>query len=81
MLETATNRYTFEVASNASKGQIKQAISETFDVEVVKVRTTKLSGKRRRVGRLRREIKKPDGKKAIIEIKQGQKIDLFETQN
>lgn len=81
MQETAANRYTFEVARNARKGQIKQAIKEVFAVEVIKVRTVKLSGKRRRVGRARREIKRPDGKKAIVELKEGQKIDLFETQN
>lgn len=80
MGETAYNRYTFEVSRNASKGQIKLVTEETFAVKVIKVRTTKLTGARRRVGRLRREIKKPDSKKAIIELKEGDKIDLFETQ-
>jgi large subunit ribosomal protein L23 len=80
MSETAANRYTFNVSRTSTKGQIKQAIEETFKVEVVKVNTTRKSGKRRRVGRLRREIKKPDAKKAIITVKEGQKIDIFESQ-
>lgn len=80
MIEKAQNRYTFEVDTRASKGQIKKAAEEAFGVEVISVKTAKIAGKRRRVGRFRREVKKPDRKKAIIELKKGQKIDLFEVQ-
>ena len=80
MQEAIANRYTFEVVIQATKGQIKEDIQQLFGVEVVKVRTAKIAGDRKRVGRLRREIKKSDGKKAIVELKKGQKIDIFETQ-
>lgn len=80
MSESSQGRYIFKVSKRATKGQIKESIEETFNVDVLKVNTVKQSGKRRRVGRLRREIKRPDGKKAIITVKQGQKIDIFESQ-
>lgn len=80
MSESAQNRYTFEVDKKASKGQIKKVVEEIFAVEVLSVKTAKIAGKRRRVGKFRREVRRADRKKAIIEVKQGQKIDLFETQ-
>ncbi len=80
MLETSNNRYTFEVPRDATKGQIKQTVEETFEVKVIKVRTIITPGKKRRVGKSRREVKKPARKKAVVELKQGQKIDVFETQ-
>lgn len=80
MNETAKNKYTFEVDKKATKGQIRSAVEETFGVEVVAIATTKTPGKKRRVGRMRREVEKPGAKKAFIEIKGGQKIEIFETQ-
>lgn len=81
MQEAAGNRYAFAVNPLATKGQIKSVIQETYGVEVISVKTAKVPGKRRRVGRKRREQKKPDGKKAYIELKSGQTIDIFETQS
>jgi large subunit ribosomal protein L23 len=81
MIQTAANKYTFEVDPRATKGQIRQAIQEVFGVNVVSVKTVKIAGKRRRVGKMRREIIKQKRKKAIIKLKSGQKIELFETQN
>lgn len=80
MSGAAQNRYSFEVDVIASKGQIKKAVEDTFDVQVISVRTAKMAGKRYRAGKSRREVRKPDKKKAIVELKQGQKIDMFETQ-
>jgi large subunit ribosomal protein L23 len=80
MSNVIKNRYTFEVDVNATKGQIKKAVQQAFGVEVVSIKTIKIAGKRRRVGRLRREVKKPDKKKAIVELVKGQKIDIFEAQ-
>jgi large subunit ribosomal protein L23 len=80
MSEIAQNRYTFEVDVNATKGQVKKAVEEAFGVEVLSVKTIKIAGKRRRVGKFRREIKRSDKKKAIVEVKKGQKIDVFEAQ-
>ncbi len=81
MKAVAMNRYTFEVPRLASKGQIKKAVEDIFSVEVIKVRTIRLARKRRRVGKTRREIRGPIKKKAIVEIKEGQKIDVFESQS
>lgn len=76
--KSATGQYTFAVAKNATKPQIKQAIETYFAVTVTKVRTAKISGKTKRVGRLRRVKQLPAIKKAIIELKAGDKIDSFE---
>jgi large subunit ribosomal protein L23 len=68
-----TNRYVIEVDPSASKGQIREAIESRFKVNVVSVNTVSVSGKYRRrfgpVGGYR-----PDWKKAIVRIKQGQQI-------
>lgn len=77
---TNSSRFTFEVVRSATKGQIKKAVEEYFKVNVINVNTAKLAGSRRRVGRLRREKTNPDRKKAIVQLKSGQKIDLFEAQ-
>ena len=80
-LSNAKNgEYTFEVDLKASKGQIKQAIETYFDVNVIKIRTSKLAGKTKRVGKLRKTIQKNDRKKATIRVKKGQKINLFDVQ-
>lgn len=81
MAQAANGRYTFQVDRLLNKYQIKNLIETAFQVKVVSVKTVKISGKRKRVGRLRREIKKPDLKKALVELKSGQKIDLFEAQS
>jgi large subunit ribosomal protein L23 len=76
---TKDNRYTFEVAVRANKEQIKAAIKSAFDVDAVAVWTstkkpvTKSSGRRRMPGET------AETKKAIVEIKAGQSIKVFET--
>ena len=67
------NRYVIEVDPTASKGQIREAIESRFKVNVLSVHTVTVGGKYRRrfgpVGGYR-----PDWKKAIVRIKQGQQI-------
>lgn len=76
----AENKYTFLVNLGADKKIIKKAIEKAFKVNVLGVKTIKIKGKKRRVGRFRRKEKKmPDIKKAIVQLKKGQKIDVFET--
>jgi large subunit ribosomal protein L23 len=74
-LNERDNKYVFEVDTRANKIQIKQAIEEVFKVGVTKVRTMRLIGKTKRVrihlGR------KPERKKAIVTLKQGDRIELF----
>ncbi|HHV93920.1 MAG TPA: 50S ribosomal protein L23 [Firmicutes bacterium] len=70
------NKYTFEVDIKATKPQIREAVEQIFNVEVEKVNTMRVRGKRRRMGRT--EGKRPDWKKAIVTVKEGQRIELFE---
>ncbi|MGI6566698.1 MAG: 50S ribosomal protein L23 [Firmicutes bacterium] len=70
------NKYTFEVDIKATKPQIREAVEQVFNVDVVKVNTMRVTGKVRRMGRS--EGKRPDWKKAIVTVKEGQRIELFE---
>ena len=70
------NRYTFEVAKTASKPQIATAISEIFDVTVVKVNTINVTGKPRRVRAAKGKTR--DWKKAIVTLKTGDAIEFFQ---
>ena len=72
----AQGRYAFEVASKANKQQIKQAVETAFKVEVTAVNTMTVPGKQRRVGR--RQVLTSPWKKAIVTLKPGDKIELFE---
>jgi len=69
-------RYTFVVAEDANKVQIRQAIEEIFKVRVKKVNTMRVLGKVRRMGI--HEGRKPSWKKAIVTLEKGQKIQFFE---
>lgn len=70
------NKYTFIVDPKANKLEIKHAIQELFNVKVEKVYTSMVRGKKRRQGRF--EGKTPDRKKAIVKLKAGDKIEIFE---
>jgi large subunit ribosomal protein L23 len=69
------NRYPFLVDKTAHKPQIKQAIEQLYDVRVKKVRTQVRKGKvfRTRFGM----AEKPDWKKAIVELHDEDRIDVF----
>lgn len=69
-------RYVFEVDTKANKIQIKQAVQQLFNVKVDKVRTSIVHGENRRVGL--HHVKKPNWKKAIVTLKEGQKIELLQ---
>lgn len=69
------NRYTFEVAKDAKKEQIAQAVTEVFGVTVLKVNTMNVSGKPRRL-RYNKGLSR-SWKKAIVTLKDGDTIDLF----
>ena len=70
------NQFLFKVASGANKVEIKQAIEEFFEVKVEKVRTSRLLGKTRRVGR--HVGRKPSWKKGYVTLSEGDTIDFFE---
>ena len=71
-------KYVFEVARDANKIEIKKAIEEIFDVEVVKVTTLNMKGKKKRMGRYP-EGSRRDWKKAVVKLSDGSKtIEFFE---
>ena len=75
-LQAPLGKYAFEVADEANKEQIKQAVEKAFNVGVTQVNVMTVSGKRRRMrGRF---IMTPPWKKAIVTLKPGDKIELFE---
>jgi large subunit ribosomal protein L23 len=72
------NQFTFEVQLNANKIEIKNAVEQIFDVDVVNVCTVILPKK---MGRRGRKIyqRSPAYKKAIVTLPEGQTIPLFNT--
>ena len=71
-------KYVFEVAPDANKHQVKEAVERAFSVKVVSVNMLRTRGEQRRVGASRRMIKTPDVKKAVVTLRQGDTIQLFE---
>lgn len=71
-----SSKYTFEVATGASKHQIKEAVETAFRVNVLGVNVVTVQGSTRKIGR-RRVVSSP-WKKAIVTVKPGQKIEFFE---
>lgn len=76
ILKEKENKYAFLVNRDANKDEIKRAIEEIFKVKVIRVNTSYLRGKRKRVGK--HSGKTPDMKKAILTLQEGDKIELFE---
>jgi large subunit ribosomal protein L23 len=69
------NKYTFEVAPQATKPQIKAAIEELFEVSVIGVNTQRPPLKHRRVGKFMGH--RPQYKRAIVTLADGDSITLF----
>jgi large subunit ribosomal protein L23 len=75
-LQTAKfNQYTVVADRRANKVQIRQAVQELFNVKVLRVNTVNVTGKARRK-RTAHAGKSPDWKKAIVTLKDGDKISL-----
>lgn len=78
MEHTDIGKYVFEVAPNANKIEIKRAVEGIFGVEVDKVTTMNMQGKRKRTGRYPEGSRK-SWKKAVVKLKPGSKtIEFFE---
>ena len=69
-------KYAFEVAGGANKLQVKQAVEKAFKVTVTGVNVITVKGKMRRAGK--RMMTTSPSKKAIVTLKAGDKIELFE---
>jgi large subunit ribosomal protein L23 len=72
------NVYTFEVHPDASKPEIHDAVEAIFNVKVTKVNTLNRKGKRKRNRRNFTFGKRPDTKRAIVTLAEGQSIELFQ---
>ena len=70
------NKYTFVVDPRANKTEIKQAIESIFDVKVTKIATQNRRGKYKRRGLV--VGKRPDTKRAIVTLAEGDEIELFD---
>jgi large subunit ribosomal protein L23 len=75
-LKEEGNQYIFRVAVTANKVEIRQAIEQLFKVTVLDVHTTRVRGKTKRLGRF--QGRRPDWKKAIATLKEGDSIELYE---
>ncbi len=69
-------KYAFKVDSDANKVQIKQAVEKAFKVTVTSVNIMTVRGKEKRVGR--KQVVGSPWKKAIVTLKPGDKIQIFE---
>lgn len=72
----ANNEVVFVVARNANKIEIRKAVEEIFGVTVLGVRTMKVLGKVKRLGR--HEGRRSSWKKAIVTLRKGDSIEFFE---
>jgi large subunit ribosomal protein L23 len=76
LVNEAGNQVVFQVHPDANKLEIKHTVERMFKVKVLKVRTSNVLGKTRRVGRSMG--RRPDWKKAYVTLGEGQRIDFFE---
>jgi large subunit ribosomal protein L23 len=73
------NQFTFEVGSRANKHQIKEAVEAMFDVTVLRVNVINRPAKvARSLRNRRRQVRRGGYKKAIVTLKPGDRIDVFE---
>jgi large subunit ribosomal protein L23 len=70
------NIVTFVVRPDANKVEIREAVEKVFNVKVSEVRTAAYQGKLKRMGR--HQGRRPDWKKAVVQLAPGHKIDLVE---
>ncbi len=73
------NKYSFEVAGDASRTLVKDAVETMFDVDVVSVNILNTTAKRSRRAKSRRLLVRKSGfKKAIVTLAEGQSLPIFE---
>jgi large subunit ribosomal protein L23 len=79
MDSAAKGRYTFRVNARATKHEIKKAVEEKFKVNVLKISTITIKGRSVRAGVRRTEVLQSPFKKAVVTVKEGQKIAIFDS--
>ncbi|MFQ5521798.1 MAG: 50S ribosomal protein L23 [Candidatus Methylomirabilia bacterium] len=75
-LKEEHNAVTFEVAVDANKVEIRQAVEAVFNVKVQEVHTARMLGKLKRLGRF--QGRRPSWKKALVTLAPGHKIEFVE---
>jgi large subunit ribosomal protein L23 len=75
-LQEKQGKYVFEVLVGSNKIDISRAVESMFDVDVVKVNTSNMHGKIKRLGRF--QGRRSNWKKAVVTLAQGHTIDFFE---
>ncbi|MGI9249784.1 MAG: 50S ribosomal protein L23 [Pseudohongiellaceae bacterium] len=75
LLSEEHKQYTFKVAANATKPQIREAIETLFEVDVEELQVLKVKGKTKRTARQKLR-KRSDWKKAYVRLSAGQEIDF-----
>lgn len=78
MQQGGKGRFTFKVKGEGDKKAIKDAVEKLFKVNVVSVTTAIIKGRTRRGGPRREERVLSSWKKAVVTLKDGQKIDIFD---
>ena len=78
MMDAKEGKFTFYVLPSLNKGQIQNGVEKAFGVTVVKIRTVIYKGRTKR-NMYGKTVSIKSKKKAIVELKKGQTIDLFET--
>lgn len=78
MIDAGNGKFTFKVNKSANKTEIKKEIEKNFSVNVTHISTSILKGKSTRVGIRRTEKSLGDTKKAVVTLRKGEKIGLFE---
>lgn len=78
MADAGKSKFTFLVRKNATKKEIKTAVEKAFSVTVVAVATSVVKGKTKKFGPRRMEKVLTADKKAMVQLKAGQKIEAFE---
>ncbi len=71
-----SNQVTFMVDVHSNKPEIKRAVQDIFKVTVLAVNTIKMRGKEKKLGRF--SGRRPTWKKAIVTLKEGERIEYFE---
>ena len=75
--QTQANTHTFIVARDATKHDVKYAVQTAFGVQVLKVRTSVLKGKPKRMRNMRLVAHRKTVKKAFVTLKEGSRLDLI----
>lgn len=78
MKDVKSGKFTFAVDKSADKRTIKREIEKKFNVNIVSISTNITKGRKKRFGLKRTEKSLPAVKKAVVTLKVGEKIDLFD---